>query len=384
MTSLPLDPILGKHPGIYLRELLKARGWNQTDLAFVLGCPIKGLSLIFSQKRGISPKTSKALGHAFGLPLDYFADLQKAYDLSRAEEPSPDISLRARMRSQYPIREMIRRGWLKADDAAELEKQLANFFEVVDAAEIPYMSHAAKKSSYEEKEIPPVQLAWLFRVKQIAKSIAVPKYSSNALKKSMDHMREMLIAPEEARHVPRILNECGVRLIMVEALPKSKIDGVAFWLDQHSPVIGLSFRYDRIDNFWFVLRHEIEHILKGHGKDTEMIDAELEGERANSSSSNIPEEERIANAAAADFCVPSEKIESFIRRKKPFFYEKDVVAFSKINNVHPGLVVGQIQRRTQRYDYLRAYQVKVRQIVVPGSIADGWGQSVPFITSNWR
>lgn len=379
-SNLPL----GRHPGFYLRKIIEDRGWIQRDLAFILGCPEKGLNLIFSEKRGISPEMSKALGHALSLPPDYFADLQKAYDLSRADEPNPAISLRAKMRSQYPIREMIKRGWLKDDDAAGLEKQLANFFQVAATTEIPYMAHAAKKSSYEEKEIPPVQLVWLFRVRQIAKAIAVPKYSASALNKALDHMRDMLIAPEEARHVPRILSECGVRFIAVEALPKSKIDGVAFWLDQYSPVIGLSFRYDRIDNFWFVLRHEIEHILKGHGKDMEMIDAELEEERADSSSNNIPEEERIANAAAADFCVPSDKMESFIRRKNPFFYEKDVVAFSSINNIHPGLVVGQIQRRTKRYDYLRAYQVKVRQIVVPGSIADGWGQSVPFLTNNWR
>ena len=48
-----------------------------------------------------------------------------------------------------------------------------------------------------------------------------------------------------------------------EALPSSKIDGVCLWLDQHSPVIGMSLRFDRIDNFWFVLGHEIEHALKG-------------------------------------------------------------------------------------------------------------------------
>ncbi len=120
-------------------------------------------------------------------------------------------------------------------------------------------------------------------------------------------MREMLIAPEEARHVPRILSECGVRFIMVEPLPKSKIDGVSFWLNKHSPVIGLSSRYDRLDNFWFVLRHEIEHILKEHSRDIAMIDAELEGDRAGYDN-NIPESERIANMAAADFCVPIEKI----------------------------------------------------------------------------
>ena len=79
-----------------------------------------------------------------------------------------------------------------------------------------------------------------------------------------------------------ILAESGVRFVIVEALPQAKIDGVCFWLDKQAPVIGLSMRYNRIDNFWFVLRHEIEHVLKGHGRDAPegMIDAELEGDRA--------------------------------------------------------------------------------------------------------
>ncbi len=68
--------------------------------------------------------------------------------------------------------------------------------------------------------------------------------------------------------MPRILAECGVRLIIVEGLPNAKIDGVCFWLDKVSPVIGLSLRFDQIDNFWFVIRHEIEHVLNKDGQDT--------------------------------------------------------------------------------------------------------------------
>jgi HTH-type transcriptional regulator / antitoxin HigA len=153
-------------------------------------------------------------------------------------------------------------------------------------------------------------------------------------------------------------------------LPQSKIDGVCFWLDKNSPVIGMSMRYDRIDNFWFVLRHEIEHVLRGHGRGTSqgMIDVDIEGRSQDSK----PEEERIADTAAADFCVSREKMESFILRKNPFFYEKDIVAFAKINGVHPGLPVGQIQHRTGRYDYLKKYQTKIRQFVAPSAIVDGW------------
>lgn len=366
------------HPGEALKAELEKRGWTQADLIFILGCQPKTVNQIINGKQGVSPAMSKALGEALSLAGDHFADLQQAFDLASANDPDPSVQLRANMRKNYPVREMIKRGWLQDGDAESLAAQFAKFFEVRDANEIPHISHAAKKTNYDETEISPAQLAWLFRVRQIAKSITVPKYTERALTEAVAEMRTLLSAPEEARHVPRLLAESGVRFVIVEALPSAKIDGVCFWLDDVSPVIGLSARFDRIDNFWFVLRHECEHVLKGHGRGAPvgMVDIELHGEHAGTNDS-LPQEERIANAAAADFCVPAEKMESFFLRKNPFFYEKDVLAFSKLNHVHPGLTVGQLQHRTGQYNYLKKYQSKIRQFVLPGAIVDGWGQTVP-------
>lgn len=364
----------GSHPGLYLDTELKKRGWLQADLIFILGCAPNTVNQIIMGKRGISPDMSKALGEVFNLPDNHFAILQNAHEIANATAPNPSVSLRAKLRSNYPIREMIKRGWLKDADGEELAAQLARFFEVNDATEIPYIAHAARKSSYEELNVPPVQLAWLFKVRQIAKTMPVPKYSKKALEEALIRMRDMLVAPEEARHVPRILAGCGVRFVIVETLPSAKIDGVCFWLDNNSPVIGLSMRFDRIDNFWFVLRHEIEHVLCGHGKVNGVIDAELEGAKTGTDS-GLPAEEIQANGAAAKFCVPQDKMQSFLARKYPFFHEKDVLAFAKLNGVHPGLVVGQVQYKLGRYDYLRNHQVKIRQHVLPSAMVDGWKQT---------
>jgi HTH-type transcriptional regulator/antitoxin HigA len=135
-------------------------------------------------------------------------------------------------------------------------------------------------------------------------------------------------------------------------------------------------RFDRIDNFWFVLRHEIEHVLRKDGQTVEIIDAELEGDRAGDSDA-LPPEERAANAAAAEFCIPGGEISSFVARKAPFFAERDVIGFARRLNIHPGLVVGQIQKRTQRWDFLRRHLVKIRASVLPAAIVDGWGVAAP-------
>ena len=357
------------HPGFYIREELEAREWTQRDLAYILGTPEQAVNMIISGKRGISPEMAKALGDAFDVNPELFINLQRAYDMSHARSPDPGVARRAKLQSAYPVREMIKRGWLQDTDAAMLEAQMANFFEVKNAGDIPHMAFAAKKSHYDET--PPTQLAWLFRVRQIAKAIAVPRYSEKALRDAVSILRNLLIDPEEARNVPRILAECGVRFVVVEGLPNGKIDGVCFWLDKQSPVIGLSLRLDRIDNFWFVLRHEIEHVLRKDGQDREIIDVDMQG----ADDASLPDEERIANAAAADFCVPEQEINLFIARKAPFFAERDVIGFARRLNVHPGLVVGQIQKKTERWDLLRRHLVKIRAFVLPGSIVDGWGVS---------
>ena len=352
-----MSPNRAAHPGFILRAELDKRGWNQSDLTFVLGCNPKVVNEIVNEKRGISPAMSKALGEALGFAPEFFADLQNSFDLAIAHNPDRSVSLRARMAKNFPIREMVRRGWLREGKAEDLGHQLASFFGVGEVGEIPSLAHSAKKENYGSGDTPGPQLAWLFRVRQIAASVATPPYSERRLKEAVEKMRELRIAPEEARKVPRLLAECGVRFVIVEALPGSRIDGVCFWLNSNSPVIGMTMRFDRIDNFWFVLRHEIEHVLRGHGSGTTegMIDIELRGEQSDTGVV-LPEEERVANAAASDFCVPAEKMESFFLRKSPFFYEKDIVAFAKVNNVHPGLPVGQVQHRLKRYEYLKKYQ----------------------------
>ena len=53
--------------------------------------------------------------------------------------------------------------------------------------------------------------------------------------------------------------------------------------------------------------------------------------------------------------------------------ERKVLALAASLGVHPGLLVGQLQRRLRRYDLLRKHQVKVRELVVRSARTDGWG-----------
>lgn len=373
-----------KTPGQYIEALLDARGWSKRVLSIVLDIDETVISKILAGKRTVDAPIALLLGEIFNVDAEKFIELQKAYDLAQARvvsRPDPGRANRATLFGELPVTEMIKRGWLDADDirnVPKVEAALTKFFGVKSVNEIEVLPHAAKKTNT-FTQATPVQIAWIYRVKEIASEMLVPRYSTAGLREGVRRLNSLLSSPEEARKVPRILGECGIRYVIVESLASAKIDGVCFWLNDHSPVIGMSLRHDRIDNFWFVLRHEIEHVLRQHGQTAIMLDAELEGEKAGTGS-GVSEEERVANEAAANFCVPQQPLESFIARKSPFFNERDILGFAKTLDIHPGLVAGQLQHQTGRYDRFRQHLVKIRSIVAPSATIDGWGDIAPVGT----
>lgn len=357
-------------PGEFLREELEAREWSQQELADILDRPPRLISELIAGKRAITPETAKGLAQAFGTSPEYWMNLESQYQLSKVAVPNDSVARKARLYSRFPVREMLRRGWVRASENVEvLEQRFCDFFGISDINAEPQLSHNAKKTNA-TADVTPLQLAWLFRVKAMASQQLVPAYSKEKLLAALGRLKGLIASPEEVRHVARILAEAGVRLVFVEPIAGLKMDGACFWLEDSKPVIGMTLRFDRIDNFWFVLRHEIEHVLREDGKaeNHAVIDTDIDD-----SKKEMPECERLANAAGADFCVPAAEFENFIARVQPYFSEEKVLRFAQRINVHPGLVVGQLQRRLDRHDFLRKHQVKVRSFVLPSADVDGWG-----------
>ena len=364
-------------PGQLIKALLAERGWAQQVLAIVMGVDKAIVTRLVANKKPVDAKTALVLSDVFDVPAERFLELQTSYELAMArivEQPDPERRTRAQLYGNLPVAEMIKRGWIDAKDVRDLEgveRGLTEFFGVETVDEIEIFPHAAKKT-HVFSPVTSAQLAWLYRVKQIASGTLVGRYSPSAVKAAVTLLQPLRASVDEARHVPRILMEAGVRVVIVEALPSAGIDGVCFWLDDFSPVIGMSLRHDRIDNFWFVLRHELEHVIQRHGHDSVMVDVDLD-----QNDGDLAVEERVANQAAADFCVPSDQLERFIERKDPFFAERDIIGFARTLKVHPGLVAGQLRRRTGRFNRFHNHLAKIRSTVIPNAMVDGWGDVVP-------
>ena len=260
--------------------------------------------------------------------------LESQYQLSKVKTENSSVARKAFLYSKFPVREMLKRGWIQTSENLDvLEQRFCEFFNIQSLSENPNLNHFAKKTDV-ALDVTSLQLAWLFRTRLMASRQVITSYKREKLLSAVEKLKALLFSPEEVRHVPRILAEAGVRLVFVEAIAGSKIDGACFWLSEDRPVIGMTLRFDRIDNFWFVLRHEIEHVLQDDGRLSEspILDIDIGG-----SDAEVDECERIANEAAQDFCVPKKQLSDFISRVQPYFSEQKILLFAqRIKVHHPG------------------------------------------------
>ncbi len=366
-------------PGEFIREELGARGWTQTDLAQILGRPLRLVNELIAGKKQITPDTARGLAEAFPeTGALYWMNLDAAYRLAHADPVDAAVGKRARL-YEFPVREMLKRRWIEPSDNVEvIEHRVLRFFRIPNLDTRPQFSHAAKAAGYAERTN--LQLAWLHRSKQLAEALHVSPYSEHKLRDALGKLRELLMAPEEIRQVPQILAEVGVRFVIVEFLPGAKIDGATFWLN-NSPVIAMSLRFDRINNFWYVLRHEIEHVLNCDGQETAMIDVELTESLRRKD--ELPLEETRANDAAAEFLIPPDELHDFIARIRPMYSEQRILLFARRLGVHPGIVVGALQFREEvPYAHFHKYLVKIREIISQTALIDGWGSVVQIVGAN--
>ncbi len=371
-------------PGVFLEEELETRGWSQIDLAEILGKSSTDINLIVKGKRSITPEMAIALGDAFDTGAELWMNLETQYQLSKATYKQNDVSLKAKLYDKFPVREMVKRGWIETSTNIDvLVSRFCEFFEIPSLDDEPNFNHAAKKSTPYAVDTNASQNAWLFRARKLAKAAFTQnKFTQARLKTCFDKLRLLLHEAEEIRHIPKILSETGIRFIIVESMPKSKIDGATFWLDDDSPVVVMSLRYDRIDNFWFTLLHELSHVKNGEGKDEAIIDIDLLCETSNET--DKPEFEQRADKDAAEFCISPDILESFILRTHPYYLEAKIRGFALVNKVHAGIAVGQLHHshiKTGRglpITHHRRLLVKVREHILGSVFTDGYGY-IPFI-----
>lgn len=365
-------------PGEFIREELEARGWDQNDLAEILGSYPRLVSEIITGKRAITPETAKKLAAALGTSAELWMNLESSYRLWRVKGRDESIARRAKLYAIAPVKEMLRRRWIEHTESAEvLERRVLDFFGIESVDHEPKFWPFAARTSLMAST--PAQRAWLFRARRLASVSGVAtRFTGALLGKAMAELPLLLHSPEEIRHVPRILAASGIRFLILEHLPQTRIDGACFWLDHHSPVVVLSLRYDRIDAFWHSLMHELEHVRRHDGlRAHQSLDTDLFGDRNQVGRPGLTDHEREVDDAAASSLIASTALDDFIARMKPLFSKQKIQRFAALHHVHPGIVVGQLQHRREiGWTHSREMLLKVRHLITDVALTDGWGQQV--------
>lgn len=329
-------------PGDTIADLLEERDWTQADLANRMGNTTKFVSQLINGKATISEETALKLESVFGSTAAFWLNREAQYreNLSRLEE-NERLKTWIPWAEQFPIKDLIKSGviekrWVSEKQKPAIVKDLLRFFGIAspEGWKLHYeqMPVAFRRTRKEQSDMGAIW-SWLRLGEVEAEKMNGPKFDKNKFEKALKTIRTFTnLSPEE--FLPRMRRLCidsGVSLVLIPAIPRAHVSGVARWLNPHKALIQMSLYGKTNDRFWFTFFHEAAHILKQDKKGV-FLD-EFDGQRLDSSY------ERDADKWASDFLIPPE-----CTAELPSLRSKESVkTFASKIGVHPGIVVGRMQ-----------------------------------------
>jgi HTH-type transcriptional regulator/antitoxin HigA len=324
---------------------MEQAGLTQRDLVPFIGSRAK-VSEVLSGKRQLTMPMARALHEHLGIPAEVL--LQDAG--ATFSEPLAGIEW-----ERFPLEAMAKLGWIpKVRNLRSRAKELMQ--ELIRRAGGPDVAGTAvyRKNDHARtnaKMDPYALKAWCWKVLADAnESRPATPYKPGAV--SLDFLRQLARlswSDEAPRLAKEFLAKHGIPLVVVPHLPKIYLDGAALKLADGTPVVGLTLRYDRVDNFWFCLLHELAHVGRHMDRDgdTSFVDdltlRSMEGGRRD------PKEAQ-ADEWAEEALVPHEIWETSEARRNPT--PMSVVNLSKALQVHPAIVAGKVRFEQRNYRLL--------------------------------
>lgn len=311
------------------------QGLRQRDLIPFIGSKSK-VSEVLAGKRPLTVSMIRALNEGLGVPAEVL--LQEP----RVEEGH----LEEVDYQKFPLKEMVKRSWLKAtakelkDDA---KKILSRFFEPLGGIE--YVPIFCRRTLVERsgKSMDKYALwAWTARILNRANSMELSPYISKTVDGDfMKQVAQLSLSNEGPIEAQKYLAEHGIALIIEPHLPKTHLDAAAMLSSDGRPIIGLTIRHDRIDNFWFNLMHELVHIWKHLNTLNVAFIDDLD------SAPGKDPREREADKFAGDALIPRKvwKRSDAFRQRTPGSIQE--LAFKL--KIHPAIIAGRIRHDANNY-----------------------------------
>jgi len=315
---------------------------NQQALVPFIGSKSK-VSEVLNKKRPLSLSMMRTLHKGLGIPAEILLKEQG----QNFPEEIPDVDW-----TSFPINEMIGLGWLRSDKSIkgnEEEIMRGYIQEVGGMNSFSRLSFRASKSPMKKLRTNRYGLmAWCLRIMELSEKHPLEKkYRPGSI--NLSDVSKLSYFKDGPLLVKEYLEKHGVHFFIVPHLKKTFLDGAVMILDKKNPVIALTLRYNRIDNFWFCLLHELAHLKKHLTMDeTNIIIDELEPQHSNIRDKDQREKE--ADRIAQDSLIPKQSWNKVDLDAKDL--SKEVVLLSEQLKIHPAIVAGRIRFEKNNYKIL--------------------------------
>lgn len=320
-------------------------GLTQRDLVPILGTRAK-VSEVLSGRRPLTMRMARALHEHLGIPAEVL--LQRAGS-------SQDAALERLEWDRFPLKEMARRGWIpRARDLSARAEKYVN--DLIRRAGGPQVALAAlyRKNDHARanaKSDPYALKAWCWQVLATAHERR-PRAPYRAGTITPDFLRRVARLSSSAdgpRLARELLERHGIALVVLPHLPKTYLDGAALKLGDGTPVVGLTLRYDRLDNFWFCLLHELAHVgrhMEQDGGSAFVDDLTLQP----APGSRGGKKEIEADEWAGEALIPRDAWTSSGVRERPTVMA--VVQLANELHVHPAVIAGRVRFERKNFKML--------------------------------
>ena len=329
-------PFMVFHPGETLQDELDERGITQTEFAEIIDRPTRTVNEIINGKRAVTPETAQAIAAALGTSPEMWLKMQASYDvfeLAKKENKTDEVKERAVLYEIFPVSDLIRRGYLPAKKTvAEIKSKLADLLEIPNLDSFDqYVSPACHRTSTVGDIKEQYLKTWVLLGRRKAEKIKVGKFDAEKLEAFAPTIKKHSFVNGGEKKLIEELEKMGVRIVFLPHFVKTRVDGAVTWVEG-KPIVIMSLRYDRIDNFYFTLLHEIGHIIKHPEQDfqddlTNRVDSKQEKE---------------ADAFASK-ALGLEGVNE--RLSKVNITAVHLTKLSKENEVHVGLLIGHLQHQ---------------------------------------
>ena len=313
-------------------------GLKPADLIPYIGSRSR-VSEILSGKRQLTLEMVRALEAGLGIPAKVLIKKQE-----------PDENLDYQNWDNRLVAEMEARGYFGSYSIKKHSKDelLKKFFAPIGSpAQIVGM---LRKSNYRSSPLTDKRalIAWAACVLRKANKIRVSeKYRHGFVNSTfMQELAKLSVKDDGPVLAQELLKKGGIKLVIEPHFPKTYLDGATILINKDNPVIGLTLRYDRLDNFWFTMMHELAHIALHYDSGINLFYDEIEGIKT----IDIDEKEREADALAEETLLPKAKWEISPARLIPSFMAANSLANEL--GVHIAIIAGQIRHKGNKYIYL--------------------------------